>query len=58
MISIILYKQSAGYIATGDLEGLQKYHSGLQEDCQEGNNLTILSPEVINNPRSLQFNFI
>ena len=53
MILIILFKQLVGYVTTGDLVGLQKYHAGLQEDCQKVNNLTILSPEVINNPRSL-----
>ena len=39
-----------GYIRTNDMEGLEKYYSQLQEDCQKVNNLYILNPDIINNP--------
>jgi len=39
-----------GYISTENMAGLKSYHSDLMEDCQRVNNLTILSPEIINNP--------
>lgn len=39
-----------GYVTTNDMEGLKKYYSQLFDDCQRVNNLTTLSPEVINNP--------
>lgn len=39
-----------GYIATEDLDGLKQYYSQLLDDCQRVNNLTLLSPDVINNP--------
>ncbi len=39
-----------GYISTNDMEGLKKYYSQLLDDCQRVNNLTTLSPQVINNP--------
>ncbi len=39
-----------GYIATNDLDGLKIYYSQLLADCQQVNNLSTLSPEVINNP--------
>lgn len=39
-----------GYIDRGDLEGLQKYYKQLLQDCNRVNNLTALSPSVINNP--------
>ena len=39
-----------GYIDRGDLEGLQKYYRQLLQDCNRVNNLTALSPSVINNP--------
>ncbi len=52
MILIILYKPLGGFIATEDIKGLKQYHSGLLEDCQKLNDLTVLSPEVLNNPRS------
>ena len=32
------------------MDGLKKYYSQLLDDCQRVNNLTTLSPEVINNP--------
>lgn len=39
-----------GYIQTKDIEGLEKYYSQLLIDCQSTNNLTTLSPTLINNP--------
>ncbi len=39
-----------GYVSTNDMEGLKKYYSQLLNDCQGVNNLTALSPDVINNP--------
>lgn len=39
-----------GYIQTKDIEGLEKYYSQLLIDCQSTNNLTTLSPILINNP--------
>ena len=38
-----------GYIATDDIDGLKKYYSQLLEDCQHTNNLTTLSPTIVNN---------
>lgn len=39
-----------GYIDKNDMEGLRKYYSQLVEDIQSTNNLTTLSPKVVNNP--------
>lgn len=39
-----------GYIGKNDIEGLREYYSKLVEDCQQVNNLTALSPSVVNNP--------
>lgn len=39
-----------GYVSMNDMDGLKKYYSQLLIDCQRTNNLTTLSPEVINNP--------
>ena len=39
-----------GYIENNDMEGLKKYHSQLLEDIKQTNNLTTLSPKVVNNP--------
>ena len=39
-----------GYISTDDLDGLKTYYSQLLSDCQQVNNLSTLSPDVINNP--------
>lgn len=39
-----------GYVKTNDLEGLKKYYSQLEEDCQKVNNLYVLNPDIINNP--------
>ena len=38
-----------GYIKTEDIEGLSKYYSQLEDDCQKVNDLYILNPEIINN---------
>lgn len=39
-----------GYVQTKDMDGLEKYYSQLLVDCQCTNNLTTLSPILINNP--------
>jgi len=39
-----------GYMDRNDMEGLKKYYSQLVEDIQHSNNLTSLSPKVVNNP--------
>lgn len=39
-----------GYVGTSDIEGLKIYYSQLLDDCQKVNNLSTLSPDVINNP--------
>lgn len=39
-----------GYIDNNDMEGLKQYYSQLVEDIQHSNNLTTLSPKVVNNP--------
>ena len=39
-----------GYIATKDMEGLEKYYKQLLQDCNQVNNLSSLSPDSINNP--------
>jgi len=39
-----------GYISTNNMEGLKEYYSQILDDCQRVNNLSLLSPEVINNP--------
>lgn len=39
-----------GYVATSDINGLSTYYNGLLKDCQNVNNLTALSPDLINNP--------
>lgn len=39
-----------GYVGRNDMEGLKEYYSKLVEDCQQVNNLTALSPNVVNNP--------
>ena len=40
----------SGYIDNNDMEGLKKYYSQLVEDIGHTNNLTSLSPKVVNNP--------
>lgn len=39
-----------GYMDNNDMEGLRRYYSQLVEDIQQSNNLTTLSPKVVNNP--------
>ena len=39
-----------GYIHTDDIEGLKKYYHQISADCQKSNNLSVLNPDVINNP--------
>lgn len=39
-----------GYVATENMDGLKKYYSELLDDCHKVNNLSVLSPDVINNP--------
>ena len=39
-----------GYIASDNMEGLKSYYRDLLEDCQINNNLSVLNPELINNP--------
>lgn len=39
-----------GYISKNDMDGLKSYYEKLVEDCQHVNNLTALSPSVVNNP--------
>ena len=39
-----------GYISTNNMQGLKDYYSDLMDDCQKLNNLSILNPELINNP--------
>lgn len=39
-----------GYISTNDMDGLKTYYKDLLNDSQNVNNLTILNPELINNP--------
>ncbi len=39
-----------GYVSTNNMGGLKEYYSDLMDDCQKVNNLSILNPELINNP--------
>ena len=39
-----------GYMDNNDMEGLKKYYSQLVDDIHTSNNLTTLSPKVVNNP--------
>ena len=39
-----------GYITTNDMDGLKKYYSQLEIDCQRANNLSTLNPDTVNNP--------
>lgn len=43
-----------GYVRTNDMKGLEKYYIQLEDDCQRVNNLYLLNPEIVNNPRYLQ----
>lgn len=42
-----------GYIRTNDMKGLETYYLQLEDDCQRVNNLYLLNPEIVNNPRYL-----
>lgn len=39
-----------GYIEAQDISGLKKYYLEIFDDCQKNNNLTLLNPEIVNNP--------
>lgn len=39
-----------GYIANNDMKGLEKYYKGISHECNISNNLTALSPSLINDP--------
>ena len=39
-----------GYMDNNDMDGLKKYYAQLVDDIQHTNNLTTLSPKVVNNP--------
>ena len=39
-----------GFISTNDMDGLKKYYSSIQGECEELNNLYTLNPQIINNP--------
>lgn len=39
-----------GYMDNNDMPGLRNYYSQLVEDIRQSNNLTTLSPKVVNNP--------
>lgn len=39
-----------GYLSTNNINGLRTYYKDLLEECQINNNLSVLNPELINNP--------
>ncbi len=39
-----------GYLSTNNIDGLKTYYKDLLEECQLNNNLSLLNPELINNP--------
>ena len=39
-----------GFITTQDMNGLEKYYSSLEKECQNINNIARLNPNLINNP--------
>ena len=39
-----------GYLSTDNIDGLKIYYKDLLEECQINNNLSVLNPELINNP--------
>ena len=39
-----------GFITTRDMNGLEKYYSSLEKECQNINNIALLNPNLINNP--------
>ena len=45
MVNII-----GGYIQVNDIDGLKKYYSSLEKDCNKVRNVQMLNPNIINNP--------
>lgn len=45
-----------GYVISENLEGLSNFYKGLVKDCQDVNRISMLNPEIINNP--VVFNII
>ena len=45
----------SGFLKNNDLSGLKNYFYQLEKDCKSVNNLGILDPNVINNPRYISF---
>lgn len=39
-----------GYIETNDMQGLKKYYNQVLQDCNQVNNFSTLSPDVVNSP--------
>ena len=39
-----------GYINTNDMDGLKKYYTQLEDNCERVNNLYVFNPDTINNP--------
>ena len=39
-----------GYISTNNMDGLKDYYNDLMKDCRKSNNLSILNPELVQNP--------
>jgi len=39
-----------GYLSTDNIDGLKIYYKDLLDECQINNNLSVLNPELINNP--------
>ena len=39
-----------GYVTTEDMDGLKNYYTHLEKDCVELNSLSVLNPELINDP--------
>ena len=39
-----------GYLSTNNIDGLKAYYKDLLEECQLNNNLSLLNPELVNNP--------
>ena len=39
-----------GFVNTNDIDGLKKYYTSLEKECQSVNNVSLLNPILINNP--------
>lgn len=39
-----------GFVNTNDITGLKSYYNGLEKECQNINNISLLNPTLINNP--------